>query len=49
MQELKQLSIAKLGFFLEPSELFLELARLGNAVGKNNFFLGDSDKTIDFS
>ncbi|SEB02427.1 type I restriction enzyme M protein [Flavobacterium gillisiae] len=46
MQEIKQLAIDKLGFFLEPSELFSELARRGNAGGKNNFILGDLAKVL---
>jgi type I restriction enzyme M protein len=46
MQEVKQLAIDKLGFFLEPSELFSELAHRGNAGGKNNFILGDLAKVL---
>ena len=46
MQEIKQLAIDKLGFFLEPSDLFSELARRGNAGGKNNFILGDLAKVL---
>ena len=46
MQEIKQLAIDKLGFFLEPSELFSELAKRGNAGGKNNFILGDLAKVL---
>lgn len=46
MQEIKQLAIDKLGFFLEPSDLFTELARRGNAGGKNNFILGDLAKVL---
>jgi type I restriction enzyme M protein len=46
MQELKSLAIDKLGFFLEPSELFSELARRGSAGGKNNFILGDLAKVL---
>jgi len=46
MEEIKQLAIDKLGFFLEPSELFSELARRGNAGGKNNFILGDLAKIL---
>ncbi|MCC9066457.1 type I restriction-modification system subunit M [Flavobacterium piscisymbiosum] len=45
-QELKSLAIDKLGFFLEPSELFSEIARRGNAGGKNNFILGDLAKVL---
>ena len=46
MQEIKQLSIDKLGFFLEPADLFSELAQRGNAGGKNNFILGDLAKVL---
>jgi len=46
MQEVKQLAIDKLGFSLEPTELFSELARRGNAGGKNNFILGDLAKVL---
>ena len=46
MQEIKQLAIDKLGFFLEPSDLFSELAQRGNAGGKNNFILGDLAKVL---
>lgn len=46
MHEIKQLAIDKLGFFLEPAELFSELARRGNAGGKNNFILGDLAKVL---
>lgn len=46
LEEIKQLSIDKLGFFLEPSELFSELTKRGNAGGKNNFILGDLSKVL---
>jgi len=46
MQELKHLAIGELGYFLKPSELFSELARRGNAGGKNNFILGDLAKVL---
>jgi type I restriction enzyme M protein len=46
MQEVKQLAIDKLGFFLEPGELFSELAKRGNSGGKNNFILGDLAKIL---
>lgn len=45
-QEIKLLAIDKLGFFLEPSELFSELAKRGNSGGKNNFILGDLAKVL---
>ncbi|WP_276381160.1 type I restriction-modification system subunit M [Flavobacterium sp. H4147] len=46
LQELKLLAIDKLGFFLEPSELFSEITKRGNAGGKNNFILGDLSKVL---
>jgi type I restriction enzyme M protein len=46
MQEVKQLAIYKLGFFLELSEVFSELANRGNAGGKNNFILGDLARVL---
>ena len=39
MQEIKQLAIDKLGFFLEPNELFSELAKRGSSGRKNNFMI----------
>ena len=42
----KDAALDKLGYFLQPSELFSELARRGNAGGKNNFILGDLDKVL---
>lgn len=41
MEAIKDAALDKLGYFLKPSELFSELARRGNAGGKNNFILGD--------
>jgi type I restriction enzyme M protein len=41
MKEVKEAALDKLGYFLKPAELFSELARRGNAGGKNNFILGD--------
>ena len=46
LEEIKQLALDKLGYFLLPSELFSELARRGNAGGKNNFILGDLAKVL---
>ena len=46
LEEIKQLALDKLGYFLLPSELFSELARRGNAGGKNNFILGDLSKVL---
>jgi type I restriction enzyme M protein len=42
MQEIKQFMLTN--FFLEPADLFSELARSGNAGGKNNFILSDPPK-----
>src|SRR6478736_6531203 len=41
LEEIKQLALDKLGYFLLPSELFSELAQRGNGGGKHNFILGD--------
>ena len=41
LEAIKDATLDKLGYFLKPSELFSELARRGNAGGKNNFILGD--------
>ncbi|MCL4110747.1 UNVERIFIED_CONTAM: hypothetical protein GTU68_009172 [Idotea baltica] len=46
MDAVKDAALDKLGYFLKPSELFSELARRGNAGGKNNFILGDLDKVL---
>ncbi|MFK8105321.1 MAG: type I restriction-modification system subunit M [Saprospiraceae bacterium] len=46
MEEVKYAALDKLGYFLKPSELFSELARRGNAGGKNNFILGDLGKVL---
>jgi len=43
---LKDAALDKLGYFLAPSELFSELARRGNAGGKNQFILGDLAKVL---
>lgn len=46
MEAVKDAALDKLGFFLKPSELFSEIARRGNAGGKNNFILGDLAKVL---
>jgi type I restriction enzyme M protein len=46
MEAVKDAALDKLGYFLKPSELFSELARRGNAGGKNNFILGDLGKVL---
>jgi type I restriction enzyme M protein len=39
-------ALNELGYFLKPSELFSELARRGNADGKNKFILDDLSKVL---
>ena len=46
LEAIKDKTFDKLGYFLKPSELFSELARRGNAGGKNNFTLGDLAKAL---
>jgi type I restriction enzyme M protein len=46
MEAIKDAALDKLGYFLEPSELFSELARRGNAGGKHQFILGDLAKVL---
>ncbi|MFK8058422.1 MAG: type I restriction-modification system subunit M N-terminal domain-containing protein, partial [Saprospiraceae bacterium] len=46
MEAVKEEALDKLGYFLKPSELFSELARRGNAGGKENFILGDLAKVL---
>lgn len=47
MAAIKDAALDKLGYFLEPSELFSELARRGNAGGKHQFILGDLAKVLN--
>tara|TARA_B110000093_G_scaffold91776_1_gene99240 strand:+ start:418 stop:1992 length:1575 start_codon:yes stop_codon:yes gene_type:complete len=46
LEAIKDATLDKLGYFLKPSELFSELARRGNAGGKNQFILGDLAKVL---
>ncbi len=46
MDAIRDAALDKLGYFLKPSELFSELARRGNAGGKNNFILDDLAKVL---
>ncbi|SMC53842.1 type I restriction-modification system subunit M [Cellulophaga tyrosinoxydans] len=46
MAAVKDAALDKLGYFLEPSELFSELARRGNAGGKHQFILADLAKVL---
>ena len=47
MAAIKDAALDKLGYFLEPSELFSELARRGNGGGKHQFILGDLAKVLN--
>jgi type I restriction enzyme M protein len=42
----KEEALDKLGYFLLPSELFSEMAKRGNAGGKNKFILDDLTKVL---
>ena len=46
LEAVKDAALDKLGYFLLPSELFSELAKRGNAGGKNNFILSDLAKVL---
>ena len=46
IEALRYAALDKLGYFLAPSELFSELARRGNAGGKNQFIMGDLAKVL---
>ena len=46
IEAIKDATLDKLGYFLKPSELFSELAKRGNAGGKNQFILGDLSKVL---
>ncbi len=46
LKEVKEAALDKLGYFLEPDELFSELARRGNAEGKSKFILDDLTKVL---
>jgi type I restriction enzyme M protein len=46
IEALRDAALDKLGYFLLPSELFSELAKRGNAGGKNQFILGDLAKVL---
>jgi len=46
IEAIKDAALDKLGYFLLPSELFSELAKRGNAGGKNEFILGDLAKVL---
>ena len=46
IEALRDAALDKLGYFLKPSELFSEIAKRGNAGGKNKFILGDLGKVL---
>jgi len=46
LEAVKDAALDKLGYFLLPSQLFSELARRGNAGGKQKFILGDLSKVL---
>ncbi len=43
---IKEEALHKLGYFLEPGELFSEMARRGNGDGKHKFILDDLTKVL---
>lgn len=47
LNAVKHEALDSLGYFLEPSELFSELARRGNAEGKSKFILADLTKVLN--
>ena len=46
LKEVKEASLDALGYFLEPDELFNEIARRGNSEGKPKFILDDLTKIL---
>ena len=46
LEAIKDAALHKLGYFLLPSELFSEMAKRGNADGKNKFILDDLGKVL---
>jgi type I restriction enzyme M protein len=47
LKEVKADALDALGYFLEPDELFAELAERGNADGKSKFILDDLTKVLN--
>jgi type I restriction enzyme M protein len=47
LQEIKLDALDALGYFLEPTELFSELAKRGNSGGTNKFILEDLQKVLN--
>lgn len=46
LKEVKEAALDSLGYFLEPGELFSNMARRGNAEGKSNFILDDLSRVL---
>lgn len=46
LKEVKEAALDALGYFLEPDELFSEMARRGKEEGKSNFILDDLAKIL---
>lgn len=46
LKEVKEAALDALGYFLEPDELFSEIARRGNSEGKPKFILDDLTKIL---
>ena len=46
IEALRDAALDKLGYFLHPTELFSEIAKRGNAKGKNEFILADLGKIL---
>ncbi|GAB1445388.1 type I restriction-modification system subunit M [Flammeovirgaceae bacterium] len=46
LKEVKEAALDALGYFLEPDELFSEMARRGKEEGKSNFILDDLAKVL---
>ena len=47
LKEVKEAALESLGYFLEPADLFSELAKRGNSEGKNKFILDDLTKVLN--
>jgi type I restriction enzyme M protein len=46
LKEVKEAALDKLGYFLEPDELFNEIAKRGNSEGKPKFILDDLTRIL---
>ena len=47
LNEVREMTVDTLGYFLKPSELFSELARRGNGNGKHKFILDDLTRVLN--